>query len=213
MTAAASTVTSNATSGAGGYGKGYSVGSSISEGMRAGVMSRASSIAAAAAEVVSRAISAARQKANSHSPSKVMIKEGQNFGEGYAIGIRNMIGLVSLAATHMAGSGIDAIEGMTLNTQALLESVDWDATPVITPVLDLSEVQRGIDLMDTMMVNNQVRAAAHADRIYATRSEVQEPKGDTNIEVHLDWTAGATANQMAQQLADELSLYKATEGR
>lgn len=212
VTGAASSITNSAKWGAGGYGAGSYVGDSFGSGMASGIYSKSGAVAAAAVSIVKSALDAAKKEADSHSPSKKMIEQGENFGEGYSIGIANCVGMVSSAASAMVSGGLDAVEGTILNTQSLFDGIDWDNNPVITPVLDLSQVERGLGVMDGMF-SHQTSIAAHADRIFDTVGAQNQNGGDTNIEVHLNWEAGVTANQMAQKLAEELSLYRATEGK
>lgn len=215
VSSAARIITSGASGGAGGWGSGHSVGSSFASGMASGIYSGSGAVAAAARSIVASALAAARSAAHSHSPSRLTMKQGRDFTAGYAIGIRNTVGMVRSASREMVGEGLNAVNGMMLNANDILDLVDWDAEPTITPVLDLSEVERGVGIMDSMMVSNQVRSAAHASRIYSDRNAEPLPttQNTTNINVQLDWRAGASVNQVVQELASQLSLYKATEGR
>lgn len=69
------------------YADAHSVGQAMGDGLESGINSRASSLAAAAAALVKNAIAAARRAADSHSPSKKMIRLGKDMGAGARIGI------------------------------------------------------------------------------------------------------------------------------
>lgn len=69
------------------YADAHSVGQAMGNGLESGINSRASSLAAAAAALVKNAIAAARRAADSHSPSKKMIRLGKDMGAGARIGI------------------------------------------------------------------------------------------------------------------------------
>lgn len=80
-----------------GVGEGGSFGSGVYSGINAWV----GRVAAAAANLVSAAMNAARHTQNSHSPSREMIKEGQNFATGYAVGIDMSTGKVTRIGSDM----------------------------------------------------------------------------------------------------------------
>lgn len=214
VSGAASYVTNNAKWNAGGHSAGRDVGENFGAGMATGIYNKTGAVAKAAMYIVEVALRAAKKEADEKSPSKKTQQQGEYFGEGYAIGILNTLSTVATAAKAMADSGMSAVEDTVLQTSSLLDAVDWDSNPTITPVLDLSEVERGVGIMEGMMPN-QVKAAAHANRIYNTVGSQNQNGfgGTTNVEVHLDWHAGTSANQMAQILANELGMYRATEGR
>lgn len=69
---------------------GYSVGASISQGAAAGVRAYAAQVAAEAAQMVTNAINAAKNAAQSASPSKKMIRLGQDIDRGLIVGIKDL---------------------------------------------------------------------------------------------------------------------------
>ena len=69
---------------------GYSVGAAISQGAAAGVRAYAAQVAAEAAQMVTDAINAAKNAAQSASPSKKMIRLGQDIDRGLIVGIKDL---------------------------------------------------------------------------------------------------------------------------
>lgn len=83
-----------------------SMGQEFSTGFGNGILSKAGEIASKAASLVKKAVAAARKEQNSGSPSKVMRTVGREYGQGYALGVRDEIPLVQGAANRLIGSAI-----------------------------------------------------------------------------------------------------------
>ena len=131
---------------------GQAVGTGFANGIRSkiGEVSAAASAMAAAAE---RSISVT---IDAHSPSKVTTRLGEYFGQGFSIGIRNEMSNVESATKDMAMNSIK-----TLNTaRELITSVlEDDFTPVITPVLDISNISDSLSGFDNLSVSMAVDRA------------------------------------------------------
>lgn len=75
------------------------------------------------------------------SPSKVARGYGEFYGEGFAIGINSTADAVTKASQNIANA---STVGLSTALDIINDIVESDAQPVITPVLDLSEVRRGV---------------------------------------------------------------------
>lgn len=73
-----------------GRGAAYSAGTYISRGFAQGMLAYLGTIRAAAAQMAAAADAAVRAKARIHSPSRVMRKDGNYWGEGFLLGILDM---------------------------------------------------------------------------------------------------------------------------
>lgn len=208
ITGAARAVTTSAKYAPDGYSAGYHPGYWFSEGLASGITNGTGKVAEAARRIVREALEAADKEADSHSPSKEMIKRGNWFGEGFAIGIRQTGDFVNQNARFMVTQATEEVKESFGIMDQLLDQMDWDSQPTITPVLDLTDYEAGIRRMGTLDTQSQVNRIGWADRIWSAPSTVNsstsEQLGGNHIEVHLDWQAGTTANQMAMQLAQAL---------
>ena len=196
-------------------GKGYNAGRWFAEGMASGIREYASGVAEEAAKMVSDAKAAADAAADSHSPSREMMKRGMWFDQGMAKGIREYSSLVTEAASGMTEGAMDTASSSMSLMGALVDDMDWDADPVISPVLDLEDFEAGASRMNDLMPTSQVVAAAYADRVWSggASDQVAQNGSSTTIYLTLDWKAGTTANQMASQLARELETWNLTKGK
>jgi len=92
------------------------------------------------------------------SPSKVFKEIGGYVSEGMAVGIDSNTKMVKKSALDMADGAIDSVEksGMNNALSSILDmlSGEFDNEIVIKPVLDLSEIQNGKNLMSSMLSGN-----------------------------------------------------------
>ncbi len=135
-----------------GYNSFYGAGQYNAEGFRQGILSKAGEIAQAAAKVVTDAISAANAAQDSASPSKVMTQSGEWFDQGYINGIVKLIPYVEKAAANMVDEAVDTVASESANLSSVLED-EMNFNPVITPVLDLSQVEAGAASVNEMFLN------------------------------------------------------------
>lgn len=84
----------------------YSAGQDVIRGMVNGITSMAASIGRAAGEAAGGALRAARDAILSRSPSKAMMWVGQDFGEGFIIGIENMMKLANKAGAALTSDAL-----------------------------------------------------------------------------------------------------------
>ena len=126
----------------------YNTGRYLVEGFTNGINDYARSAAAAAANMASSAKTAADRTLDVGSPSKVMMQVGRFFTEGFSIGITDREDIVSDSSEKVAQKAIS-----TLNDMLATSSIDdlFDASPTITPVLDLSAISKQAGSIDSML--------------------------------------------------------------
>ena len=127
-----------------------SAGRSLIEGFVNGIKQKASSVAQAAKNVVQNAINAAKNALQINSPSKVFIEIGKYTDEGFIVGLEKYSSRVGKAATGVANNVIDNFSKPLSSINSLIDS-DVNMNPVITPVLDLSNVQANSRRLNSMI--------------------------------------------------------------
>ena len=135
-------------------------------GLISGIMSRASEVANKARNLVSNAIDAAKNKLDSHSPSRVFIQIGKDIDNGLMIGMDTNADKVAYRSAHMAETVIDAAK-KPLDTLADLFGSDLVTDPTITPTIDLSEIQNDTKRLYSMM-SDMDRFSFHGNLDLAT---------------------------------------------
>ena len=116
-------------------------GRDLIEGLKQGIKQKAKAIYDAASETVSKAITAAKNALKINSPSKVFIGIGGSVNEGFAKGLIKYSRWTSSAATNLAENVIDTVTNPLSRISSIMDE-NIDANPTITPVLDLSNVER-----------------------------------------------------------------------
>ena len=147
------------------------VGRNLAAGLAGGIRQGRNEVVNAARDVVAAANTAAQQEAGENSPSKVWNGFGAYMDEGMANGIRKNIGLIVSAAKGSVNAANKSIEGdlssgmdrVTDNLYNQLVAVyqyinsvineSTNINPVITPVVDLSQVQNGMYSAGSMLAS------------------------------------------------------------
>lgn len=117
-----------------------SVGKALVQGMIDGIRSKQAALEKEVRELERKAERAVKAEAKIHSPSRVWMKIGSYMGEGLAIGIGKSSSKVVSASNGLASVSADALSA-AINSINQSISDDWDGGPVITPVVDLSNIE------------------------------------------------------------------------
>lgn len=104
------------------------------------------------AELANAALNSVRTTLDERSPSKKMKKIGRYATEGFVIGIGSLTGSVYKESSSVAQNAIDGIkDSLGEASKYLDDGIDFD--PTIRPVMDLSEIQNGVDSMNRLVGN------------------------------------------------------------
>ena len=114
-------------------------GKDLIAGLKKGIQEKAKEIAEATSGAVGKAVSAAKKTLGINSPSRVFMEIGRFTDEGFVVGLERYSSKVAKSATGVADKVIDSF---SRPLSAVNDLVDVNANPVITPVLDLSNVER-----------------------------------------------------------------------
>lgn len=91
-----------------------------------------------------------------HSPSRLMSREAQNSGMGIVVGLQKMRKPIGAMAGDVADTAYASMSNSLSSLNALVSS-DIDANPTIAPVLDLTNVQNGVNGLNSMMNSGMLR--------------------------------------------------------
>lgn len=135
----------------------YYVGRDMIQGLINGINSKKSAAINAAAKVASASLQAAKQALDSDSPSKKMIQLGEDSDEGLAIGFARGTSRVSDASSKMANSILTSVGFVLKNLPSIL-SDDMELSPRITPVLDLTNVSKEAQSLNSILSLRSIQA-------------------------------------------------------
>ena len=175
LASAISTAMGNCVAAVGGYYDSfYSAGANVAQGFANGISDGAYAARIAAQAMANAAASAAQQALDEHSPSKVFARIGSYASMGMAQGIDKMSYMVIDSVDSMSKSSIESLRTAMSNINASV-GTDIDANPTITPVLDLSNVQNGAKILNTMMSSigaSNLSASINTSRNFTGNSDV-----------------------------------------
>lgn len=93
------------------------------------------------------------------SPSKVFKKYGKYIDEGLSKGISDNSWMARVATEEMGEDTINSMSNVLSGLNSVIED-GMDTQPTIRPVLDLTNVEEGINTMDSMFENSQTMSMA-----------------------------------------------------
>ena len=183
-------------------GIGSQIASALAGGFSDGMMGSMADIAGAVQAVTDTAIGQMQSALQINSPSKVTMRFGSSFSEGFAKGISNGEGMTSSAAISMVQNTITKIA----------EAVDQgiDAEPTIRPVLDLSGVEDGTKRISAMFSRNQALSIGRS----MNRSSITSPDQngvDTSSEGGN--TFNFTQNNYSPKALSRVDIYRQTNNQ
>ena len=130
----------------------YDQGEYSAEGYARGIRDNAREAAEEAAQMVRDAAQAAADAQKSASPSKVYMGLGKDGIDGYILGFVKNTSRVVKAVRSVGKAGISAMQGTIEKTLSLIDG-NLDYTPTITPVMDLSQLNNGVEQANYLLNN------------------------------------------------------------
>jgi hypothetical protein len=110
------------------------------------------------------------------SPSKEAYKFGMYTGQGLANGLKAYSGLASTAAEGVGSNAIDAMRKSISGVSDLITE-PMDMQPTITPVLDLTKVQKDAGLISTLLPSQKISVGS----AYSAASSLATPTTSTQM--------------------------------
>lgn len=157
-------------------------GRDLIEGFKKGIQEKAKAIYDAASSVVTKAISAAKSALKINSPSKVFIGIGKSVDEGFIDGLNAWSNKVNNAATGLSEGVINNAKEPLSNLARMFDG-NIDANPTITPVLDLSNVERNSRRIGDLVSGNGTLSLSTDNANLMTKSIGQIQNGPDNSDI------------------------------
>lgn len=154
----------------------YQAGVQAAEGLLLGLKAREQEIIAAMNALAEAMLKATKKKLKIKSPSKEFAKIGTFSAEGMAYGLKSASNSV-VAATESVGDAALAALRASMSSVSDLISEEIDATPVIAPVLDLSNIQTEAKKLSDLTTIDALAATAsyqQASAISTAQAELLE---------------------------------------
>jgi tape measure domain-containing protein len=137
---------------------GLNLAEAIINGMTGGLLSGGGSIISAAESVASSALHSALSFLGIHSPSKVFDEQvGQMAALGISVGLLKMADNVGQASSTVAQRALDSLKDGLSNIDSLV-SDNVNLQPTITPVIDLTQAQKGFSDLSALTKSQLISA-------------------------------------------------------
>jgi phage-related protein len=151
--------------------------STLGNGLKNGI----SEIASAAKNIGNSILSGVKGVLGINSPAKTMIKAAHYTGQGFIVGMKDMMSPVANAAEDMGDGAINAMKDSLSMVSDVMDS-DMNLTPTIRPVIDMSDIENGINSAfskEQSLNVGEIKGKA-ATVSAATRQNGDASSGDTN---------------------------------
>lgn len=192
---------------------GHSIGSNWVGGIINGIRSRIAEARAAAAELASAISAATAGGLDEHSPSKLSYKFGRFWDEGLVNGMDSGIGIIERSTSSVANTVVDNMREALTTARDIL-SDDVTTSPVITPVIDLSDAQNGISNLGSMLNANNFkinanlgRITTNADRLNALQASLQTGNAGNGVNINFE------QNNYSPTELSRLDIYRQTRNQ
>lgn len=134
-----------------------STGNQMAAGLESGFTARMRTTLNTIAAKAREAAQAANRGAQVKSPSRITMKTGRFIAEGLSYGMKKRMPYVLNAMSDMGESAADSVTSAMSTVYDLLNT-ELDANPRITPVLDLSKVNNGVNSLNRMLDTRSISA-------------------------------------------------------
>ena len=170
------------------YQNWYTAGAFLDIGLADGIRSGESNVITAATDVATKAIKAAKDALQINSPSKVTYGFGRFFDLGLSNGIYDYADRVAKATETISNQALSAAQIIAESIAATMDE-DFEYQPTIRPVLDMDEVDSGLNSFDRNFANrsmnlagsiNRVQKAVPADKYAESVNPSQNQNGGSN---------------------------------
>lgn len=130
------------------------VGGNIMAGLKNGILNGIGAVQEAAKSAASSALTAAKKFLGIFSPSREFAKLGMYSDQGLAKGLDKHADVVEKSATNVADTALSSMR-TAMSSISEVFNTDYDTQPRIQPVLDLSDIESGMDDMNGLFNRNR----------------------------------------------------------
>ena len=124
------------------------------DGLIDGVESKQPEFLKTLESLISAGTKITQDTAEIHSPSRVFARIGEYMVEGLIGGITNRSNDASKASADMARGTIQSVSRLISDMSTIIDS-DMEITPTISPILDMTNVQNGLNQVDSTLSANR----------------------------------------------------------
>ena len=155
-------------------------GKDLIQGFMDGIKSKAQAVWDAAVGVGQKAIDGVKHILGIASPSKVFKQLGRYTVQGMSIGLDKYGHMAEDSASSLANNVLENVRNPLKNVSKILDG-EIDASPKITPVLDLSNVMEGNKLLNNMIADRDMQINARSGSIAGSVGKIQNRYDNSDV--------------------------------
>ena len=181
----------------------YNAGTNVGSGMAEGISDSTSQVEKSSGEMAGKIGATVKKKLKVRSPSRVMMEIGGYITKGLSLGIQN-------GSEDVEDSMITVINPVLAALNQLMDE-DYDISPKITPVVDMSNVNEMAGVVDSLLTKDTSYTVNAARRVSANESISggsfgnYNSVGDTiNASINVYAQAGQDVNELARVIERRL---------
>ncbi len=195
------------------YNAGYNVGDNIIQGMKDGLQNGSSSLNRVATQVAENALAASKDALGVHSPSTEYEDVGMFSILGWVRGLLKNSDKAEDAAASVGQNSILALRN-SLSGISDLVAQNLDLNPTITPVLDLTSVNRDAALIGSALGSTGISVASSYSQATDVSSENNgEGPGGSDGPVQIGDTYNYTQNNNSPKALSNAEIYRNTKNQ
>ena len=158
----------------------WQAGVDLIQGFIDGIASMGWSVVEKATEIAGGAVEAVKNFLGINSPSRVFREIGKFTVEGMVVGLDKYGYMAEESASSLANNVLDNVKNPLKNVSKILDG-EIDASPKITPVLDLSNVMEGNKLLSNMIADQDMQINARSGSIAGSVGKIQNRYDNSDV--------------------------------
>jgi hypothetical protein len=190
----------------------HAAGIAAAQGLVAGLQSQQGELALAMERIAKAMIRAIKKELKIKSPSRAFAEVGGLSGEGLAVGLKESSRYVEKAAEDLGDTALKTLTVSLSNVGGDIQGA-LEAQPVITPVLDLSQLQRDATAISSLLDTSALAASVSYRQAAAIAADSQKPTDDEGDGGGKHVTVEYTQNINAPKSPNAVEVYRGTRSQ
>lgn len=194
------------------YSNGYSIGENLMQGLIDGINAKGAEAIEAASAIAAAVIEIMKvTNFDEHSPSKVTDWMGKYLMIGLANGMWSKAQDVYDSANSVSQMALNSIRSTLSHVPDILDD-EMDINPVITPVLDLSNLKTNAGIVHGLLASNSTYQASVASSKLAYKKDNQNGGNSSNNGSGVT-TMSFTQNNYSPKALNRIEIYRQTKNQ
>lgn len=190
----------------------HAAGIAAAQGLVAGLQSQQGELAAQMEAIAKAMIKAIKKELKIKSPSRAFAEVGGLSGEGLAAGLKESSRYVEKASADLGDTALQTLQ-VSMSNVGKGVTASLDMTPIITPVLDLTQLQKDATQISSLLDTSDIAARVSYSQASAIAQDSQKPTDDTSegggTTVNLEYTQ----NINAPKSPNAVEVYRGTRNQ